>query len=64
MAAIRAVAGDGNTFCDLGRTVTRLDQDIPSLGTECCRDGRGKSVNTGQKGGSGFDAKFEFLDIH
>lgn len=50
------------TLCDLGGAKAGLDEDVAALGTECCRDGLGEGLDTGQQRGASLDAKLELLD--
>lgn len=50
-----------HTLGDLGRTVARLNQDIPALGTESCGDGLCEGVNTLEESCASLDAELELL---
>jgi hypothetical protein len=49
------------TFGDLGRAITRLDQDIPALGSESCGDSPCEGVNTLEESCAALDAELELL---
>lgn len=49
------------TFGYLGGAVAGLDQDVPSLGAECCCYGFGEGLDAVQKRGAGVDTKLELL---
>lgn len=49
------------TLGDLGTSETLLDDDVPSLGSECYADGLGEDVDTLEHGSSTFVAKLDFL---
>lgn len=52
------------TLCDLGRAITRLNQDVSALGTECGGNGLCKSVDAGKQRGTSLDAKLQLLFSH
>jgi hypothetical protein len=52
-----------HTFCDLGRAVAGLDEDVATLGTESGGDGSGKSVDTVQQTLPGLNTELELLEV-
>lgn len=53
--------GPSLTLGDLGTSKTLLDDNVPSLGSECHANGLGEDVDTLEHGSSTFVAKLDFL---
>lgn len=54
---------EAHTLGDLGRAITRLNQDVATLGAESGGDGLGEGVDTSQQSGAALDAELELLFV-